>query len=69
MEDKGNASFLTSAAYQKSLYNDQISQEWDDEAILQTEDQHRYNLQSKMNNSKETLVQKTTAPIVKQANK
>jgi len=34
LEDKGNASFLTSSAYEKSLFNDQISQEWGGEAIL-----------------------------------
>lgn len=44
LEDKGNASFLTSAAYEKSLFNDQINQEWDGEAVLQTVDQQRYNL-------------------------
>ena len=38
LEDKGNASFLTSAAYAKSLCNDQINQECDDESILQTVD-------------------------------
>ena len=35
LEDKGNASFLTSAAYEKSLCNDKISQEWDGKSILQ----------------------------------
>ena len=33
MEDKGSASFLTLATYEKSLFNDQISQEWDSEAV------------------------------------
>jgi len=44
LEDKGSASFFTSVAYGKSLFNDQISQEWDGEAVLQTADQHRYDL-------------------------
>ena len=68
LEDKGNASFFTSAAYEKSLCNDQISQEWDGEAILQTVDQQRYNLRSKINNAKETHVQRAVVPTVQQAN-
>ena len=58
LEDIGSASFLTLASYEKSLFNDQISQEWDGRAVLHTDDQHRYNLRSKMNNAKETLVQR-----------
>ena len=69
MEDKGSASFQTLAAYEKSLFNDHISQEGDGEAILQTEHQQRYNLRSKMNNAKETLVQRFVVPVVHQANK
>ena len=69
LEDKGNASFLTSAAYEKSLCNDQISQEWDDEAILQNVDQQRYNLRSKINNAKETPIQRFVVPTVQQAKK
>ena len=34
LEDKGNASFFTSATYEKTLCNDKISQEWDGKAIL-----------------------------------
>ena len=49
MEDKGSATFLTKAAYEKSLFNDQINQEWDGKAVLQTEDWQRYNLRSKAN--------------------
>lgn len=29
MEDKGSATFFTLAAYEESLLQDQISQEWD----------------------------------------
>jgi len=36
MEEKGSATFLTKAAYEKSLFNDQISQKWDGEDVLQT---------------------------------
>lgn len=60
---------MTSAAYEKSLCNDQINQEWDDEAILQIVYQQRYNLRSKINNSTETPVQRDTVPAVQQANK
>ena len=56
MEDKGNAPFLNLDAYERSLFNFHISQEWNGEAVIQTEDQHKYNLRSKMNNAKETLV-------------
>ena len=64
LEDRDTASFLTSAAYEKSLCNDQISEEWDGKSILQTVDQQRYNLRSKINNSKETLVQSVAIPAV-----
>jgi len=67
LEEKGNASFLTPAAYEKSLFNDQINQEWDGEVVLQTEDQHRYNLRSKMNNAKENPVQRADVPAIQQA--
>lgn len=56
LEDKGNASFLTLVAYEMSLLNDQISQEWDGGVVLQAFDQHRYDLRLKMNNAKETPV-------------
>jgi len=69
LEDKSNASFLISAAYEKSLFNDQINQDWDGEAVLQTEDQQRYNLRSKMNNAKETPVQRAAIPAIQQDNK
>lgn len=69
MEDKGSATFLTKAAYEKSLFNEQISQEWDGEAVLQTENQHQYNLRYMMNNVKETPIHKAIVPIEQQANK
>lgn len=62
MEDKGSTTFLTKATYDKSLFNDQINQEWDGEVVLQTEDQQRYNLRSKTNNFKETHVHKVVFP-------
>lgn len=34
MEDKGSATFLTLAAYEESLLQDQTSQKWDREAVL-----------------------------------
>jgi len=34
LEDKGSESFLTLAAYEESLFNDQINQEWDDGVVL-----------------------------------
>lgn len=69
IEDKGSASFLTLSAYEKSLFNDQISQEWDGGVVLQTGDQHGHDLRSKMNNVKETLVQKVFVLAIQQANK
>jgi len=69
LEDKGSASFLTSGAYEKSLFNDQINQEWDGEAILQIEDQHRYNPRSKMINAKGTPIQRAIVLAVQQDNK
>lgn len=69
MENKGNASFLTLASYEKSLLNDHIRQEWDGGVVLQADDQHIYDLRSKMNNAKETPVQKVVAPAIQQANK
>ena len=41
MEDKGNAALLTLAAYEESVLQQQDSQEWDREAILQAEGQQR----------------------------
>lgn len=38
VEDKGSATFLTLTTYEESLLRDQTSQEWDREAVLQTED-------------------------------
>ena len=35
MEDKGSTAFLTLAAYEESLLQDQTSQEWDREVVLQ----------------------------------
>ena len=69
MEEKGSAPFLTKVAYEKSLFNDQISQEWDDEVVLQTKDQKRYNVRSKMNNAKENPIQRVVVLAVQQANK
>jgi len=34
MEDKGTVAFLTLAAYEESLLQEQDSQEWDIEAVL-----------------------------------
>ena len=58
MEDKGSATFFTLVSYEESLLQDQNSQEWDREAILQTSEQQRYNLRSKANNVKEIPTQK-----------
>jgi len=57
MEDKGSATFFTLAAYEESLLQDQIRQEWDREVFLQTGEQQRYNLTSKANNVKENPAQ------------
>jgi len=62
MEDKGSAAFLTLAAYEESLLQDLIIQEWDIGVVLQTGEQQRYNLRSKENNVKENLVQKAVVP-------
>lgn len=44
MEDKGSAAFLTLAAFEESLLQDQTSQKWDGEVVLQTDEHQRYNL-------------------------
>ena len=69
MEDKGSAPILTLAAYERSLFNDQIIQEWDGGVVLHTDDEHRYNLRLKMNNAKETPVERVFVPVIHQANK
>jgi len=69
MEDKGSAAFLTLAAYEESLLKDQTSEEWDREAILQTEDQQRYNLRSRTSNVKERPAQRVDVPREQQSNK
>lgn len=66
MEDKGNAAFFTLAPYEESLLQDQISQKWDREAILQTGEQQRYNLRSKGNIVKENPTQRASVPIEEQ---
>ena len=58
MEDKGNIAFLTLAAYEESLLQEQDSQEWDGEAILQTEQQKRYNPRTNAKNVKENSAQR-----------
>lgn len=62
MEDKGSVAFFTLVAYEESLLRDQTSQEWDREAVLQTEDQQRYNLRSRMSNVKENPTQRAAIP-------
>ena len=69
LEDKGSASFLTLAAYEESLFNDQISQGWDDGVVLQADDQHKYNLRSKKNTANQAPVQKVVVPAKQQASK
>jgi len=54
MEDKGSAAFLTLAKYEESLLQEQDSQRWDREVVLQTGDQQRYNLRSNAKNDKES---------------
>jgi len=53
MEDKGNAAFFMLNGCEESLLQDQTSQEWDREAVLQTSEQQRYNLRLKAKNVKE----------------
>ena len=60
---------MTGATYEKSLCNDQTNQEWGGEAVLQAEDQRRYNMHLNMNNAKETPVQRPVDPAMQQANK
>jgi len=69
MEDKGSATFLTKAAYENSLFNDQISQEWDGEAVLQTKNHYQYNQRYMMNNVKETPLHKVVVIVDQQDNK
>ena len=58
MEDKRSYAFLTLASYEESLLQDQTSQEWDREVVLQTGEQKIYNLRSKANNFKENPTQR-----------
>jgi len=60
MEDKCSAAFFTLAAYEESLLQEKDSQRWDKDAILQNEEQQRYNLRSNANNVKENPVQRAT---------
>jgi len=62
MEDKGSAAFLTLAAYEESLLQDQTNQEWGKETVLQTEDQQRYNLRSRTSNVKENPAPRAVVP-------
>lgn len=43
-ENKGSATFLTLDTYEESLLQDQTSQKWDREVVLQTDEKQRYNL-------------------------
>jgi len=69
MEDKGNATFFTLAAYEQSLLQEKDSQEWDREAILQTEEQRRYNLRSNAKNVKENPAQRAAIQKESQNNR
>jgi len=69
MEYRVNATFLTLASYEESLLRDQTSQEWDREAVLQTEDQRRYNLRLRTSNFKENLAQRAVGLTEQQINK
>ena len=55
MEDKGSAAFLTLVAYEESLLQKQVSQEWDREVVLQTTEQQIYNLSSNAKMSRRIL--------------
>ena len=66
MEDKGSAAFLTLTAYEESLLQDQTSQEWDREAVLQNDEQQRYNLRSRTSNVKENPTQRAVVPTEQQ---
>lgn len=57
MEDKGSVAFLTLAEYEQSLLQEQDNQEWDRGAVLQTDDQKRYNIRS---NAKSCCPNRTT---------
>jgi len=62
-EDKGNVAFSTLATYKESLLQEQDSQEWDREVVLQTEEQQRYNLRSNAKNIKENPAQRAIVQI------
>lgn len=66
IEDKGSAAFFTFVAYEESLLQDQISQEWDREVVLQIGEQQRYNLRSNAKNVKENLSQRVVVQIESQ---
>lgn len=66
MENKGSTTFFTLATYEESLLQDQTSQEWDREVVLQTDEQQRYNLRSKENTVKENPAQKVVVPTEQQ---
>ena len=66
IKDKGSAAFLTLAIYEESLLQEQDSQRWDREAVLQTEEKQRYNLRSNENNVKENPTQRAAVQIESQ---
>lgn len=66
MEYKGSATFFTMATYEESLLQEQDNQEWDREAVLQTEEQQRYNLRSNVKNVKESPGQRAVVQTVSQ---
>jgi hypothetical protein len=51
--DKSDASFLTLTAYEEALISEQANPDSNDGSIFHVDDQNRYNLRSKQNNSKQ----------------
>jgi hypothetical protein len=70
--DKGDASFLTQVAYEEALLSQPTSQDPNEESICLTDEQNRYNLRSKQNNSKQdeqAPTKKVVAPAKQQPSK
>ncbi len=49
VEGQEEESYLTQSEYEGALLNEQLNQNFDDEVVLQIDDQNRYNLRSNNN--------------------
>lgn len=69
VEDEDEESFLTEADYEGSLFDQQLNQLYEDQCILQVDEQTGYNLRSKKNPGKQSTLappKKVVAPVKQQ---